>query len=136
MNEAVLDASVVVAWFEARPVRWRDEARRLRAAYQSGGLRVLAPPLIRLELMNVAGRRWGWSQETLTSLATTIDDLAFEMHEPDIVAIASWIGKGLTAYDAAYVAVAEATGAVLVTTDTEILDLAGELAAHITDFSA
>lgn len=133
MIEAVLDASIVVAWFQTARVPFSARARRLRTAYQSGSLRVLAPSLIALELLNVAGRRWRWPEPALTRLAEAIDDLAFELHDPDLPVVARWTSRGLTAYDAAYVAVAETTGSQLITTDAEILEVAGSLAVHLND---
>ncbi len=135
MIEAVLDASVVVAWFQPGRVPFSVHARRLRDAYRSGSLHVLAPTLIALELLNVAGRRWRWPEPALIRFAEAIDDLAFELHDPDLPAVARWTSRGLTAYDAAYVAVAESAGAPLITTDAEILEIAGSLAVHVTDHS-
>jgi len=48
--------------------------------------------------------------------------------EPDLAGVAHWTAHGLTACDAAYVAVAEAVGAPLVTDDDLIVDIAGEIA--------
>lgn len=58
MIEAVLDASVVLKWFRADGERHLDGARSLRAAFEAGQLAVLAPPLLRLEIIDAAGRRW------------------------------------------------------------------------------
>ena len=120
MREAVLDASVVLEWFTTRP----SGARRLRAEYESGDLAVLAPPLLHQEILNVAGRRWGWGSEALQELAETLQDLSFDLAEPELTAVARWVAAGLTAYDAAYVAVAEAASLPLITRDEIILRLA------------
>src|SRR5712691_9651354 len=107
MRECVLDASVILLWFsrsrEARAVA----ARRLRAEFEGGDLAILAPPLLPLEILNVCGRRWGWDGEALQELAGALDDLALELVQPDLSSVARWVAEGLTAYDAAYVALAE-----------------------------
>lgn len=57
MTELVLDASVLLTWFTGGAERGREQASRLRAEYERGGLVVVVPSLIFLELQNVAGRR-------------------------------------------------------------------------------
>src|SRR2546428_11265174 len=64
MRECVLDASVVLEWFSA-PEASGDGAGQLRVGFESGDLAIVAPSLIHLEILNVAGRRWGWNGEAL-----------------------------------------------------------------------
>ena len=128
MIEAVLDASVVLKWFRGPGERHLEAARSLRTAFEAGELLVFAPPLIRLEIINVAGRRWAWEETALVELAAALHDLRFELVEPVLEGVARWTGRGLTAYDAAYVAVAEAAGLRLITDDEVILAAAPQLA--------
>jgi predicted nucleic acid-binding protein len=127
MRERVLDASVVLTWFAEEGT---SSARELRAEYESGELAVLAPSLIHLEILNVAGRRWSWSAEALQELAEALDGLSLELVEPDLTTVAKWVAAGLTAYDAAYVAVAEAAASPLITTDETILSVASQIASR------
>jgi predicted nucleic acid-binding protein len=131
VNTAVLDAAVVIKWFSGHEERHVDAAKALRAAYEAGELVVFVPPLLRLEIINVAGRRWHWDEAALLELAVSLDDLGFELADPDLARVAYWTARGLTAYDAAYVAVAEAQGTELVTDDDLILDVAGEVARSL-----
>lgn len=128
MTEVVLDASVVLKWFRARGEANVSAARALRVDYEAGTLTVLAPSLLRLELINVAARRWQLAERRLLELAQAVGDLGFQLVEPPLESVARWSARGLTAYDAAYVAVAEATGAPLVTDDELILSVASGLA--------
>src|SRR5580765_7060911 len=128
MKERVLDASVVLKWFVVPSEPGAHEASRLRAEYVSGELTPLAPPLLYLEILNVAARRWGWSVEELADLAAGLDDLSFVMIEPPLASVAAWVSRGLTAYDAAYLAVAEASGAPMITDDATIIRAAPRLA--------
>ena len=121
MNEAVLDASVVLKWFHSQGEGHVEVARHLRAQFEAGELRVLAPQLLWLELLNVAARRWAWPQSKLEQLAVTLEQLGFELLEPELLRVAKWAANGLTAYDAAYVAVAEQAGVQLVTDDEQIV---------------
>lgn len=128
MIEAVLDASVVLKWFVASEEPGRAEARALRAEYEAGRLVVVVPSLLFLELVNVAARRWGWDERALLNLASGLEDLRFEVAEPGLAAVAAWSARGLTAYDAAYVALAEERGLELVTDDRSILAAVGSIA--------
>ena len=82
------------------------------------------PSLLFLELLNVAARRWGWDGDALAPLASALDDLGFDVGEAELPAIAVWTSRGLTAYDAAYVALAESRGLQLITDDERILSVA------------
>ena len=64
----------------------------------------------------------GGKQATL--LREALEDLSFDLVEPELTAAARWVAVGLTAYDAAYVAVAEAGALPLITNDRTILELA------------
>ncbi|MFN8188686.1 MAG: type II toxin-antitoxin system VapC family toxin [Gaiellales bacterium] len=128
MTQVVIDASVVLKWFRREGERHGDEARHLRGQYEAGALNVIAPPLLMLELVSVAGRRWNLDEKALVTMAASLVDLGFELVEPDLQRVASWTAAGLTAYDAAYVTVAESAGVPLITDDDAILAVAPAVA--------
>jgi predicted nucleic acid-binding protein len=129
--DIVLDASVVLKWFAPPSKRKIDEAREIRRSYGVGETIITVPSLLFLELLNVAGRRWGWNEEALTQFASALGELEFEIGEAELASIAFWTARGLTAYDAAYVALAEARGVPLVTDDDTILSLAPNVATTL-----
>lgn len=133
MIEAVLDASVVIKWFRSEGERHVGYARALRRSFEAGELIVFTPPLLRLEIVNVAGRRWRWDEAALVDLAAALDELGFEQTEPDLLRVARWTARGLTAYDGAYVAVAEAIGTRLITDDDLIVEIAGDTAQSLAE---
>jgi predicted nucleic acid-binding protein len=135
VTEVVLDASVVLKWFRADGERHLEPARSLRTEFEAGELIVFAPPLLCLEIVNVAGRRWRWIESALVELAAALDELGFELIEPELARVAHWTGRGLTAYDAAYVAVAEANGTRLVTDDDLIVAIAGDIATALAEIA-
>lgn len=124
MTEVVVDASVVLSWFSGGDAA----ADRVREAFERGELHVVVPSLHHLEIVNVAGRRWGWDPGALGDLATALGQLGFEVADADLLAVAAWTGRGLTAYDAAYVALAESRAIDLVTGDEAILGAAPGIA--------
>lgn len=128
MRECVLDASIILLWFGGSDDPRAALARRLRAQFERGELAILGPPLLPLEILNVCGGRWSWDRGALQGLAGALDDLSLELVQPDLSSVARWVAEGLTAYDAAYVAVAEEASTPLLTLDAEILRLAGAVA--------
>lgn len=136
MTETVLDASVVLKWFRGEDERHLAAARSLRAEFEAGALAVLAPPLLRLELVNVAARRWGWGEEALEALAAALEQVGFQFAEPELGRVARWAARGLTAYDAAYVALAEAEAIRLITDDDLIVAVAPAVATALADVTA
>jgi predicted nucleic acid-binding protein len=134
LNEVVLDTSVVLKWF-VQDQRGSGAARELRDEYEAGRLSVAVPGLLFLEIINVAGRRWNWGEAALLELADSLDDLLFEVAEPGLQSVASWVARGLTTDDAVYVALAEERGQRLVTDDQTIVAIAGELARPLVEGS-
>jgi len=128
LTELVLDASVLVMWFRRQGEGDLDAALAIRTAFQEGALLLFAPPLLNLELINLAGRRWRWNEDRLRGLASALSLLNLQLVEPELDRVATWTGRGLTAYDAAYVAVAEAGGLHLITADLTILATAPSIA--------
>lgn len=135
MTEAVLDASVVLKWFGDRGEDLEAQALAMRATYVEGNLVVLSPGLLALEVLNAAARRWRWPTPQVVELAAHLDQIGFEWREPDLERVAGWTGKGLTAYDAAYVALAEQCGVDLWTDDAGILDVASPVARPLASWT-
>lgn len=129
----MLDSSVVLKWFREESEAEVGAARSLRAEFRAGRLAVVVPPLLELELLNVAARAWRWNEARLVRLVTAIKHLGLERREPELNRVAHWAGLGLTAYDAVYVALAELAGIELITDDDLILDVAGRLATPLRD---
>ena len=127
MRELVLDASVLATWYHPEGEPNVEAAQRLKAEYERGELLVAVPPLLHVELMNLAGRRWRFVEADLLDLARALRNLQFTVQQPDLENVARWTGRGLTAYDACYVALAEERRISLVTADRQMLAIGGPL---------
>lgn len=72
----------------------------------------------------MAGRQLRWAAETLDEFADQLDRTRFDVIEPELKPVARWVGRGLTAFDASYVALAEQLDIPLITVDRTILKMA------------
>lgn len=75
----------------------------------------------------MTGRQLRWTAEALDEFADQLDRTRFDVIEPELKPVARWIGRGLTAYDATYVALAEQLNIPLITVDRTILKMAPHL---------
>lgn len=120
MIELVIDANVTLAWLRPKE-RFGAEATAVMQAFRAGSVGCIVPPIHPYEVMNVAARKWQEPSTRLDGLAALYRSIGFRVAEPPLAEVARWTAAGLTAYDAAYVAVAEQTGATLVTGDDAIV---------------
>ena len=119
---------MVLKWFRAEGELLVEEARAIEVAYRAGELIIMAPCLLRLEVVNVAGRRWRLDEAELLDLSREVDALRFQYIEPELDLVARWTARGLTSYDASYVALAEEQSVRLITDDHLILSTAAAIA--------
>lgn len=103
----------------------------LRDRYEQGDLLVTVPSLLFLDLLNVAGRRWSWDEANLHALAEALHALGFDVGEVELGTVAAWVARGLTAYDAAYVALAETRDVMLISDDDQILEVAASISSPL-----
>jgi predicted nucleic acid-binding protein len=126
----LVDTSVLIKWFHSEGESELEEARAIRNATQRGDVESRVIDLALYELGNVLLRSLGWKG---SDVADQLDDLVVICGAP-LAVTAEWfrhaatIGAthGLTFYDAAWAAAAEALGVSLVSSDR--LLLAAELA--------
>lgn len=122
---------MLATWFNERA--GSAPARRLLKSFNAGELTVLIPRLAFLEILNIAARRWRYSDVSLLDLSHHLTDVAFQVDEPALPDVAAWAAQGLTACDATYVALAERREVALVTEDEQILRAAPEIARRPKD---
>lgn len=124
MTTFVVDSSIVLKWL--RDEEGSEQARAL--AHEN----LIAPPLLHLEVINVAARKWRWHEEALLELVRQLERSGMVVDEPPLAGVARWAARGLSAYDASYVALAEVNECRLLTADAGILELAADVATPLT----
>jgi predicted nucleic acid-binding protein len=124
----VLDASVVVEWLLRTPVGLKVEARLLRERTT-----LHAPHLIDLEVAQALRRLITLGDIDARDAEEVLadwEDAAVMRHPHDVFLWRIWELRGnLTAYDAAYVALAEAIGASILTCDAKVARARGHHAS-------
>jgi predicted nucleic acid-binding protein len=136
MADVVVDTSTVVKWYI--PEQHHEQARALRDDFLDGEHDLCAPALMPFEAVNALNYSGHYGGERLVEAADSlgkygIELVAFQSVGP-IAAVTTSVG--ITAYDAAYVALAVERGATAYTADTKLLeDVAGseyeDAVAHI-----
>lgn len=136
MIDLVVDANVVLAWIRPDDEPHAEQALSVFDSYASGRVQFVVPPLTVFEVLNVAARKWRWPEQQLLGLVDSLAAIGFVTSAPPLRDVARWAATGLSAYDAAYVAVAEAIGAELITSDRQIVAAAPGHARSLADVEA
>ncbi|HUY96913.1 MAG TPA: type II toxin-antitoxin system VapC family toxin [Verrucomicrobiae bacterium] len=126
----LVETSVLIKWFHSEGEAEVAEARAIRDAHQRGVLNARIIDLALYEVGNVLLTSLRW---TASDVADQLDDL-IEICGVPLVMASGWLREaaslgsthGLTFYDAAWAAAAQALGVALVSADTKLL--AAELA--------
>jgi len=137
-KEVVVDASVVVKWFVEE--EYSREARLLRDAYANGLIDVTAPSLLPYEVLNALKYSDAFGEEELKEIAITLEDFQITLFnlqgELAVKSIELAMRRGLTIYDASYVALAQILNTELYTADEKLIRKTQGLniVKHITQF--
>ncbi len=119
----VADASVIVKWFVEE--KYSEKAILLRDAYSDGVIDIAVPCLMYFEVLNALKYSMAFGEEELKEIASILADYQFDTHalvgEYAEKTVVYAMRKGITIYDAAYVALADILGATLYTADEKLL---------------
>lgn len=119
----VVDASVVVKWFVEE--EYSRESRLLRDAYVNGLIDLAAPSLLYYEVINALRYSEGFGEEVLKEIAGILNDYQITLYnlEGELAAKAIELSmrKGITIYDASYIALAQVLNTVLYTSDERLV---------------
>ncbi|RLF06125.1 MAG: PIN domain nuclease [Thermoprotei archaeon] len=133
----VIDASVVVKWFVEE--EFSREARLMRDSYVNRLIDLAAPSLMPYEVLNALKYSGAFGEDELKDLAIALDDYQIELYElkGDIAlkAIEIAMRKGVTIYDAAYIALAQHLRSILYTADERLIrKIGGNYVRHTSQF--
>lgn len=125
----VLDSSAALAVLLVEPA-----ASQVRDALErAAGEPTLVLDLFWLEVVNVLVRRHGWDADAVVEAMRELDELGLETVPLDrpllLAALDLAAATGMTAYDAAHLALAQAADARLLTLDEDLARAAGTRAA-------
>ena len=122
--DLIVDASVVIKWFNIEPDR--DKAREVRTAHLGGEVRLMAPALLPFEVCNALKHNPSYDEPGLIRALDALHKIGIVYRGPDaeqMTRTAKYAYRyGLTAYDSAYLACAEVADAFFVTADKRLYD--------------
>lgn len=117
----VPDTSVVLKWYLHEQEPERGRALALLQAYLEGRVRLLVPDLLPYEAANVLRYKPDWDAARVAQAIESLFALKLEVVPLSATvlqrAVAMAYGHNVAVYDAAFVALAEGSGAVFVTAD-------------------
>ena len=126
MADVVIDTSTVVKWYI--PEQHHEQARALRDDFLNGKHDLCTPALMPFETVNALNYSGYYDGERLREAATSLDNYGIELVSFGSVGPIAEITNtvGITAYDAAYVALAVERDATAYTADRNLVqDLEG-----------
>ncbi|MBK6846191.1 MAG: type II toxin-antitoxin system VapC family toxin [Proteobacteria bacterium] len=115
----VVDASVIVAWFFTDEPE-RQAALRVREAICEQPERWVIPPLLLTEAVHVLARKSARDERFVAQAVGVLLRLGLRtiaLSEPALARAVHWSCRGLSGYDATYLALAEDLGGCWVTSD-------------------
>ena len=129
----VVDASAALALELGEPAA--PSVQRWIAGHRARAGRLLVPDLFWFEVVNVLNRRHGADADVIVATLQGLDDLGFESFRLErpllLLGLDAQVRFGLSAYDAAYLALAESEDARLLTLDERLRRAAGERAVPL-----
>jgi predicted nucleic acid-binding protein len=128
----VLDTSLVVPWFfEDEPLR--EQAIRVRAELRDAPHRFLVPALFHSELVHVLARKSARDEKFVRralELVLALGIRTLPLSQFALQRMAHWTCRGLSGYDATFVALAESVNGRWLTADREAAAIVGRSLAE------
>lgn len=123
----VLDTSVAIAWFFSDEPH-REQAMAVRRQVRDAPHRYLVPPLFHAEFVHVLARKSGRDAgfvDTALRLWFRLGVRTLALSEAALLRTGHWACRGLSGYDATFLALAEDLGGRWLTADERAVTAAG-----------
>jgi predicted nucleic acid-binding protein len=114
MRRVVVDAGVLIGWFDAG-----SPHRSLRAEYEAGTLAVIGPRGLIADVLGALSQR-DIQAEQVARVGAELQHIGLQLQDPPMEALAAWLAKGLAPGRAAYPALAASLEVPLLTDDPEL----------------
>ena len=114
MRRVVVDAGVLLGWFDAANARGS-----LRTEYEAGVLTVIAPRGLVADVLGTLANE-GVPPERLARIGTELQRIGLQLQDAPMAELATWLARGLPPHRAAYPALAASLEVPLVTDDPEL----------------
>ena len=137
-GKIAVDASVVVKWFVEE--KYSKEALIIRESFIEGLVDIVVPSLLYFEVLNALKYSGAFGEDELKKVARILEDYQFTLYELEGAyaekAVEIAMRKGITIYDASYVALALIEGVDLYTADEKLLTKTQDLkiTKHLKNF--
>mgnify|MGYP000533555264 CR=1 FL=1 len=137
-GKIAVDASVVVKWFVEE--KYSKEALMIRDSFIEGLVDIVVPSLLYFEVLNALKYSGAFGEDELKKVARILEDYQFTLYELEGAyaekAVEIAMRKGITIYDASYVALALIEGVDLYTADEKLLTKTQDLkiTKHLKNF--
>jgi len=138
-GKIVVDASVVVKWFVEE--KYSKEALIIRDSFIEGLVDIVAPSLLYFEVLNALKYSGAFGEDELKKVARILEDYQFTIYELEGAyaekAVEIAMRKGITIYDASYIALALIEEADLYAADEKLLTKTQDLkiTKHLKSFN-
>jgi predicted nucleic acid-binding protein len=138
--DIVLDASVAIKWFKDSDEDYVDSALSIQDRKLSGSIEIIVPDLFFFEVLNAFLTKSEFGLEDIVIIKESLLKLDMKIIYPESRILGQStsiaLANNLTFYDSLYIAVADASKAVLYTEDREILSCSKQydFIKHIKDF--
>jgi len=128
MRRIVIDPSGLLTWFDGAA-----GGRSLRSEYEQGLLGVISHRDLTAHTLDALAASRQLPTDHLVRVAAEVDRLGFELREPSVVELSSWLERGLSVDQAGYAALATSLDLRLVTADQMMLRIAATVARSPAD---
>jgi predicted nucleic acid-binding protein len=123
MSIVVVDASIVVKWFVEEENS--DKAIRIRDKYVEGEVRLIAPEIIKFEVLNALYYKKLFSEDEMGEISEALDSYLFDLYplkgEYAKKTVETAFRNNITIYDASYISLAIMKNAYFYTADEKLI---------------